>query len=104
MLETNCVGNRVIYKQETIEKIEWSVAAELPSEDGVREQPGLAGPVTGIIRDRLIVAGGANFPDGLPWNGAKKVYHDEVYVFEKTMGQIINPVVSTQKLPESVAY
>jgi len=104
MVEINCIGNKVLHRQEAIEKIEWSVAATLPSEDGLKEQPGLAGPAAGIIHNRLIVAGGANFPDGLPWHGAKKIYHDAIYVFEKFMERIIDPVVSPQKLPEPVAY
>jgi N-acetylneuraminate epimerase len=104
MVEINCTGNKVLHSPNAIEGIEWSVAAILPSEDGRNEQPGLAGPVTGIIHNRLIIAGGANFPDGLPWHGARKVYHDAIYVVEKNMGHIIDPVVNTQKLPEPVAY
>ena len=104
MVEINCTGNKTLHRQEAIKAIEWSLAATLPSEDGLKEQPGLAGPVTGIIHNRLIVAGGANFPDGLPWRGAKKVYHDAIYVFQKNSGWSIDPVVSTQKLPEPVAY
>src|SRR5688572_25331963 len=101
MTVLSCVNNKVTYKKE---KVEWSVAALLPSADGVEKQPGLAGPVTGIIHNRLIIAGGANFPAGMPWHGAKKVYHDEIYLFEKKNGQIINAEISKQKLPEPVAY
>ena len=104
MVEINCTGNKALHRQEAIEGIEWSVAATLPSEDGLKEQPGLAGPVTGIIHNRLIVAGGANFPEGLPWRGAKKIYHDAIYVFQKNSGRSIDPIVSKQKLPEPVAY
>ena len=101
MTGLSCVDNKVAYKKE---KIEWSADALLPSVDGIVKQPGLAGPVTGIIHNRLIVGGGANFPDGMPWHGAKKVYHDEIYFFEKKNGQIVNATVSKQKLPEPVAY
>ena len=101
MAELNCFNNKVAHKEE---EIEWSVAAVLPSADGIGEQPGLAGPVTGIIYNRLIVGGGANFPEGMPWHGAKKVYHDEIYLFEKKNGRIVNAAVSKQKLPQPVAY
>ncbi|MEO6732768.1 MAG: kelch repeat-containing protein [Ferruginibacter sp.] len=101
MAELNCINNKVVHKEV---EIEWSVATVLPSADGIEEQPGLAGPVTGIIRNRLVVGGGANFPEGLPWHGNKKVYHDEVYFFEKKNGRIVNASVSHQKLPEPVAY
>ncbi len=71
---------------------------------GWQSNPGLAGPVTGIINNRLIVAVAPTFPDGMPWHGAKKVYHDEIYLFEKKNGQIVNATVSKQKLPQPVAY
>lgn len=96
MTELTCI--------EEIDKIEWSVAATLPSADGVGEHQGVAGPVTGIISNRLLVAGGANFPDGMPWRGAKKVYYDEIYFFEKKNSQIVTATVSKQKLPQPVAY
>ncbi|HKO81545.1 MAG TPA: kelch repeat-containing protein [Chitinophagaceae bacterium] len=104
MTELNCIGNKAGYKQDGIDEIEWSVAALLPSADGVEKQPGIAGPVTGIIDNRLIVAGGANFPGGMPWHGAKKVYHDEIYFFEKKNRQVVAATVSKQKLPHPVAY
>jgi N-acetylneuraminate epimerase len=90
--------------KEEIDEIEWSVSSNLPSATGMKEQPGLAGPVTGIVHDYLLVSGGANFPDGMPWRGAKKFYHDDIYLFEKRNGQDIVASVSKQKLPQPVAY
>jgi N-acetylneuraminate epimerase len=101
MTEINCFNSKAGHGKT---EIEWSVVAILPSPDGIAEQPGLAGPVTGIIDNRLIVSGGANFPDGMPWHGAKKVYHDEIYFFEKENGRIDTATVSKQKLPQPVAY
>ena len=101
MAELNCINNKVAQKDVAIE---WSVAGVLPSADGVTPQPGLAGPVAGIIQNHLIVSGGANFPEGLPWYGNKKVYHDEIYLFEKKNGRLVNATVSKLKLPEPVAY
>lgn len=44
---------------------------------------GFAGTFAGVVKDgggeSLIVAGGANFPAGLPWEGGKKVYHQSIY-------------------------
>ena len=34
----------------------------------------------------LIVAGGANFPDKMPWEGGRKVWHDTVFVLDRTNG------------------
>ena len=65
--------------------ISWSVAAQIPS-TGNTPQPGLAGAVAGIHGDVLLTGGGANFPDGMPWEGGHKKYHDEVYVWRKNGG------------------
>lgn len=43
---------------------------------------GVAGPVTGISNNVLIVGGGADFPGALPWAGGKKKYYDEVCIYE----------------------
>lgn len=43
-------------------------------------QPGLAGPVVGSSNGALIVAGGANFPEAMPWDGGAKKWHEQVYV------------------------
>ncbi len=52
---------------------DWTRLAPLPDSLGV------AGPFAGVSGDSLLVAGGANFPNGLPWEGGKKVWHDTVY-------------------------
>lgn len=43
---------------------------------------GVAAPVTGISNNVLIVGGGADFPDALPWLGGKKKYYDKVCIYE----------------------
>jgi solute:Na+ symporter, SSS family len=73
----------------------WKQVAELPAKHG------LAGPIVGMHEGALIVAGGANFPDGRPWEGAAKVWHDEIY--------ILRPTASTwetlpDRLPTPLAY
>jgi N-acetylneuraminic acid mutarotase len=47
---------------------------------------GVAGAFAGVSGDALIVAGGANFPDGMPWAGGKKAWLDRVWVLEKPDG------------------
>lgn len=51
----------------------WGQLAPLPNALGV------AAPFAGVSGNSLLVAGGANFPNGLPWEGGKKVWHDTVY-------------------------
>jgi len=38
--------------------------------------PGMAGIIAGAHGGVLIAAGGANFPDKMPWDGGKKIYYD----------------------------
>ena len=90
--------------KENINEIVWSDTTDLPPANGMKEQPGLAGPVTGIVHDHFLVSGGANFPDGMPWRGAKKIYHNEIYLFERRNGKLIAVPGSKQKLPQPVAY
>ncbi len=60
-------------------EFDWKQLPSLPSADGQTSQPGLAGAITGLIADELLMAGGSNFPDTLPWLGGTKTYYDEIY-------------------------
>lgn len=51
-----------------------------PGEDGFANI-GVAGPMTGIIGDRLVIAGGANFPNGKPWEGGTKSYSRQAWIY-----------------------
>jgi N-acetylneuraminate epimerase len=63
------------------EPFAWRQLAPLPNKLGV------AGAFAGVSGGALLVAGGANFPDKMPWDGGAKVWHDEVFVLEKPDGQ-----------------
>ena len=80
--------------------MQWNIAAELPSLQEGKKALGFAGPVAGVHHNKLIIAGGANFPDSMPWEGGKKVYHDEVYVYDKDF--VLYDKVF--KLPANIAY
>lgn len=44
---------------------------------------GLAGCFAGVCGGTLLVAGGANFPDGvMPWDGGRKVWHSGVFALD----------------------
>ncbi|ERJ60875.1 hypothetical protein [Sphingobacterium paucimobilis] len=73
--------------------IDWSSLMDIP------DQVGFAGSFVGIANDALIVAGGANFPDGgAPWTGSKKVWHDDIFVLDhpkskwKKVGKLPRPL------------
>jgi cyclically-permuted mutarotase family protein len=96
---------QLMSQKQALNNINWSLAASLPPPSGAGQQPGLAGAVCGIAHNKMIIAGGANFPGGLPWTGAPKVYHDAVYVFKKSNGVIQAPAAARrQTLPYHIAY
>lgn len=86
-----------------MEKIKWSVAGELPPDEAAKPSIGVAGPAAGIHNNALLVAGGANFPDGKPWEGAAKTYHNEGYVFLRDKSGNLN-FRSGFQLPAHLAY
>jgi SSS family transporter len=85
---------------------DWKELPELPPLPGEQIQPGLAGAFAGVHRDALIVAGGANFPDGLPWrkmpdgSRPKKIYNRDIYVLQKNKEWIISDI----KLSSGYSY
>ncbi|MEJ7826768.1 MAG: kelch repeat-containing protein [Segetibacter sp.] len=94
----------MIAKKQVINHINWKVASTLPVPTGADKQPGLAGAWAGVHNHVLIVAGGANFPDTMPWLGGKKKYYTNVYVFTKNVDGNVITVNKTFHLPFPVAY
>lgn len=66
--------------QEKAVTIKWSVAAELPVAGDSTKNLGLAGVFSGVHQGVLLIAGGANFPNGMPWTGGKKELYKEIYI------------------------
>jgi N-acetylneuraminic acid mutarotase len=50
------------------------------------EPLGVAAPFAGTSGGVFAVAGGANFPDKMPWEGGKKVWTDVIWLLEKPEG------------------
>lgn len=92
------------FSQKTkITNVEWKKAAQLQNADGSISL-GFAGPINGVTHNVLIVAGGANFPDKMPWEGGKKHYSNEIHVLEKTGDNFHWNKKVTNTLPEPIAY
>ena len=76
------------------ETLTWKQLPPLPDALGV------AAPFAGVSGGALLVAGGANFPDKMPWEGGRKVWHDRVWVLEKPDGAWRD----AGKLPRPLGY
>ena len=89
-----------------LESFTWAELPELPALPGAENQPGLAGAFAGVQNDALIIAGGANFPAGLPWSllpdgsHPKKIYHRAIYVLADGEEWQISDVT----LPHGIGY
>tara|TARA_R110002012_G_scaffold318604_1_gene537323 strand:- start:1859 stop:4477 length:2619 start_codon:yes stop_codon:yes gene_type:complete len=71
----------------------------LPSEDSSEKSIGYAGMFGGRTNGVILAAGGANFPNGLPWEGGKKVWSNRIYIFQDGQWRF-----SLKKLPIPLAY
>ena len=90
-------------QKKEVNHVDWKTAAQLQNSDGSLSI-GYAGPINGISNEVLIVSGGANFPDKMPWEGGKKSYSKTIHILEKCKDQYTwnNEVKSV--LPEAIAY
>lgn len=82
--------------------INWSLLGSLPRPDN-GQSAGLAGAFVGVCGPYLWIAGGANFSNGLPWQGGNKVLHDTVFYFHRN-DQKASLVPQRSHLPFAVAY
>ena len=65
-------------------------------------QEGLAGSFFGKQGDWFILAGGANFPHGKPWEGGAKTFSKEIFIFSESNSQF-QLVANSNSLPFGVA-
>ena len=90
--------------QKPVLTLSWKKIASVPDAGDAKTSLGLAGAINGVNNDVLIVAGGSNFPDKLPWEGGKKVYYDRIFVLEKKGNKYCWNKKVKSVLPEPVAY
>lgn len=72
----------------------WKHLPDLPDKLGV------AGAFAGVSNGSLVVAGGANFPGKMPWEGGTKKWHDTIWALDKPDGQWRE----AGKLPRPLGY
>ena len=76
-------------------KFKWNELSPIP------DPVGFAGSFAGVSHGALLVAGGANFPDGgAPWTGSVKKWHDKIFVLESPEGSW----KEIGKLPSPLGY
>ena len=83
--------------------LKWDVAAKLSADSGQQSSLGIAGPVTGIHKGVLFIAGGANFPIAMPWQGGAKKYHATIHIYHAKYGKL-KLLAKSFSLPHPVAY
>jgi N-acetylneuraminic acid mutarotase len=66
------------------------------------DRAGFAGMYAGMVGDYWVAAGGANFPQGYPWEGGKKRWYDHVFVMDSKNPQGWQKL--GLKLPVPMAY
>lgn len=66
--------------------IAWDSALTLPAPCDSTTHRGLAGVFAGRAGGRLVVAGGANFPGAMPWEGGTKRWYGDVYLYDADDG------------------
>lgn len=84
------------------QELRWKTPFSLPPQENGTAHIGVAGPMTGLIGDRLVIAGGANFPGKMPWEGGRKEYSRQAYVYR--IGDAGFRLVHRQLLETAVSY
>ncbi len=97
------LGSLSLLAAQNEEKLDWKALPDLPGGLGV------AGPFAGAHNNALIVAGGANFPEGVPWRptaegyNSPKVYYDTIHVISSD-DENHKIITSETKLPKVIGY
>jgi len=84
------------------EKMQWSVYSKLPYSKEHKGQPGLAGTFSGLINNKLLIAGGANFSDSASFVDGKGKYWSDIYLL--SLDDPDEFAVVPEGLPENMAF
>ncbi|MDX9882507.1 MAG: hypothetical protein RBS73_10610 [Prolixibacteraceae bacterium] len=80
-----------------------NIAGRLPELLNGIENEGFAGVFSGISGEKLLVAGGANFPDRKPWEGGLKTFYRRIFVYS-IVGDSLVLCNDSSELPLPVGY
>lgn len=89
-------------RMSNMEVLSWNNCLTLPSFNSMPNK-GIAGAFFGFSNDWLVLAGGTNFPDSVPWKGGTKQWHKTAYI--KQAGSADQEwIVLPNTLPHPLAY
>ena len=97
------IQTEVFSQQSANISIQWENIATLKKSDG-SNSIGVAGAISALVDQSLLIAGGANFPDKMPWEGGKKYYSDEIHILQKIGSEYVWNTNLKAKLPTAIAY
>lgn len=80
----------------------WKEAGMLPTPEGFEKSIGVAGTFSAFIGDKLIVAGGSNFPHKSVLDGGPKEFYSDIFVFD-VMDDNTLKHVGTAQLPKKLS-
>lgn len=60
--------------------VQWKTIGKIPAQKGYSENIGTAGLLQGVLDEKLVIGGGANFPNGSVVDGGQKVTHKDLYL------------------------
>lgn len=84
------------------DSIVWHKSNILPESGLDKPHPGVAGAFSGFVGSTYIVAGGANFPEQMPWDGGEKAWHRDLFASDSIDSVPLSRV--DLKLPVAAAY
>ena len=84
--------------------LNWETVATFSLSQGKENNLGFAGMFAGNQDDLVILAGGANFPNGMPWEGGNKKWYDTVYLLKRKNGGYEWVPTGNVRLPMPMAY
>jgi N-acetylneuraminic acid mutarotase len=85
-------------------KISWGKPLAIPPATGKPVQYGVAGALIGFSSGQLMVAGGANFEDMVPWRGGTKQYHEVIYLMQTNKQGQSTWKQASALLPQKMGY
>jgi N-acetylneuraminate epimerase len=105
LLITTALTPELLAQQMKVSDISWNITTQIPSKNKQTPSLGLAGAAVGNTAHKLIIAGGTNFPDKMPWDGGKKSYYNDVFIYDKSLQSLTLITEEEQsKLPFNLAY